>query len=94
MIENVYQYKVEIESIKSQRLREIIFKKFVSNNFPNVSVVFDSVQHAYAPQRLETGQMQCNTQIVHPETKKECEYMVTIQEENDCEISIKKDLRE
>lgn len=91
MIENVYQYQVEIESTKSEKLRKIIFKKFFSNNFPNVA--FDGVQLAYSPQRLETTKIQRKIKIVHPVSEREEEFMVTIQEDNDCEIPIKQDLK-
>lgn len=89
MVESVYQYNVKIEPRKSPCLRRIIFSEFVSNNFPYFHIAFDGVQTAYAPQRLETGNLQCKTKIIHPESKKEREFIVTITEENDSEIPIK-----
>lgn len=94
MIENVYRYNVKIEPKKTSRMNQFIFFEFVSKNFSNMYIAFDGVQFAYAPQRLEMNKFQCKTKIIHPESKIEREFMVTIEEEYDCEIPIKWTLRE
>lgn len=91
MIDHVYQYNVKIEPKKSKRLRCLIFFEFVCKKFP-FNIAYDGVRFAYSPRRLETSKLQGKIQIIHPKSKKEREFMVTIQEENDSEIPFKQAL--
>lgn len=82
----IYHYDVTFNPERPKKLLGRVFAKFVANNFPQIFVVFDGSKNAYASQPLQIDNLVQQTMIVHPETGKQMEFNVNIQEANNSQI--------
>lgn len=80
--DHIYHYDVSFEPERPKKFLAKVFKRFVQTNYPkeNVYVAFDGAKNAYASHQLEIADLQKSVKIIHPETGKELNFKVTIQE--------------
>ena len=80
--DHIFHYDVSFEPERPKKFLAKVFKRFVETNYPkkNVYVAFDGAKNAYASQQLEITDLQKGVKIIHPETGKELNFKVTIQE--------------
>ncbi|XP_055305199.1 protein argonaute-2-like [Sitodiplosis mosellana] len=88
IVENIYHYDVSFEPERPKKFLAKAFKEFVKINYPgqNVFVAFDGAKNAYASQQLEITDLQQNVTIIHPDTSRELNFRVTIQEAKNSQI--------
>ncbi|XP_055301016.1 protein argonaute-2-like [Sitodiplosis mosellana] len=87
----IYHYDVTFDPERPKKLLGKVFTKFVETNFPatNVFIVFDGGRNAYASEPLETTNLVHEIKIIHPETGKEMNFEVNIQEANNTQIAFR-----
>lgn len=84
----IYHYDVSFNPERPKKLLGRVFGEFVANNFSqtNIYIVFDGSRNAYASQPLSIDSLVHQTIIKHPETGRQMEFNVNIQEANNSQI--------
>lgn len=90
LVDSAFHYDVKFEPDRPKKLLTAVFLQFAKNNFPNASLAFDGTNNAYASAVLDIINVPREVIILHPETKRERKFIVSIQAAHDYEIPIKR----
>lgn len=94
LVENVFHYDVTIEPNTPKKLLATVFWEFKRQNFPSAYIAFDGSRNAFASTQLTIpNDLKREIVIIHPITRRERKYVVSIKPANDSLIPVKQTLK-